>query len=74
MNLMLVAEARGLATCPMIGFDPKKVTEIAALETGYVPVLLVVMGKPGSGEPFPTSRFPLAELVKLETFRGPGLQ
>jgi len=74
MTLMLVAQSMGLATCPMIGFDPKKVAEIAGLDANHIPVLLVVLGKPGPGAPFPTSRLPLEETVKLETLGGPGLR
>lgn len=67
MTLMLVAQARGLATCPMIGFDPRQVTDIVGLKEGCFPVMLVVLGK-AAGEPFPTSRLPLGEVVSLETF------
>jgi hypothetical protein len=35
--------------------------------------MLVTLGRPGPGKPFPTSRFPLAETVRLETLDGPGL-
>lgn len=73
MTLMLVAQAKGLATCPMIGFDPAAVTRIVALPDGCFPVMLVVLGKPGKGEPFPTSRLPLPEVVNLETTDGLGL-
>lgn len=72
MTLMLVARAKGLATCPMIGFDPKKVRAIVGLEDPCFPVMLVVLGK-ATGEPFPTSRLPLAEVVRLEEADGPGL-
>jgi len=74
MNLMLVTESMGLATCPMIGFDPAKVAELVGLPEGYIPVLVVTLGKPGEVEPFPTSRLPLEEVVHLERFDGPGLK
>ncbi|MHC4973932.1 MAG: nitroreductase family protein [Planctomycetota bacterium] len=73
MTLMLVAQAKGLATCPMIGFDAQKVTAIVELPDSCFPVMLVVLGKPGEGEPFPTSRLPLPQVVKLETSDGLGL-
>ena len=73
MTLMLVAESMGLCTCPMIGFNPKKVSEIVELAEGVFPVMLMVLGKLGEGDAFPTSRFPLSEVVKLETFTGKGL-
>lgn len=73
MTLMLAAQSLGLATCPMIGFDPKKVADIVRLPADHVPALLVVLGRPGPVPPFPTSRLPLAEIVRLETFDGTGL-
>jgi nitroreductase len=73
MTLMLAAQSMGLVTCPMIGFDPAKVSEIAGLDANHIPVMLIVLGKPGPGAPFPTSRLPLSETVKLETLGGPGL-
>lgn len=74
MNLMLVAESLGLRSCPMIGFDPERVSTLAGLDAGHFPVMLVCLGRPGPGEPFPTSRFPLSETVKLETLDGEGLR
>jgi nitroreductase len=74
MTLMLAAEAEGLATCPMIGFSPAKVAAIVDLDDRHVPVMLLCLGRRGRGQPFPTSRFPLAETVKLESLRGQGLQ
>ena len=73
MTLMLAAQSMGLVTCPMIGFDPKKVAEAVKLPEDHIPVMLIVLGKPGPGAPFPTSRLPLDETVKLETLDGPGL-
>jgi nitroreductase len=74
MTLLLAAQSMGLATCPMIGFEPEKVAAAIELPANHIPVLLIVVGRPGPGEPFPTSRLPLAETVKLETFGGPGLR
>ncbi|MHC4958461.1 MAG: nitroreductase family protein [Planctomycetota bacterium] len=73
MTLMLVARAKGLDTCPMIGFDPKKVSAIVGLGDGYVPAMLITLGKRGDGDVFPTSRFEVSETVRLETLDGPGL-
>jgi putative NAD(P)H nitroreductase len=73
MTLLLAAQSMGLATCPMIGFDPKKVAAAVNLTDDHVLVMMIVLGKPGDGKPFPTSRLPLAETVRLETLDGPGL-
>jgi nitroreductase len=74
MTLMLAAQSMGLVTCPMIGFDPRKVAEIVRLPDDHVAVMLIVLGRPGPGAPFPTSRLPLEETVKLETLDGKGLR
>jgi len=74
MTLMLVAESMGMRTCPMIGFDPKKVSAIVGLDEGTIPVMLITLGYPGEGGIFPTSRFPMADVVKLESLSGPGLE
>ena len=73
MTLMLAAQDMGLCTCPMIGFDQKKVAEIAGLDEGHVIVMLITLGKRGDADVFPTSRFELAETVKLESLSGDGL-
>jgi len=73
MTLMLVARSMGLDTCPMIGFDPRKVAEIVGLDDDHIPVMLITLGKRGDGDVFPTSRFDLSETVKLETLDGPGI-
>jgi len=72
MTLMLVAQVEGLSTCPMIGFDTEKVSELIELDDGHIPVMLICLGKAGEGQPFPTSRFPLEEVVHVETLGGPG--
>ena len=74
MTLMLAAQSMGLVTCPMIGFDASKVAEIVRLPEDHLLVMLIVLGKPGPGAPFPTSRLPLGETVRLETLDGPGLR
>ncbi|MHC4937482.1 MAG: nitroreductase family protein [Planctomycetota bacterium] len=72
MTLMLAAQAEGLRTCPMIGFDPKKVSEIVGLDENHVPVMLITLGHPGEDGVFPTSRYPMSEVVRLETLDGEG--
>lgn len=74
MTLMLVAQDEGLATCPMIGFDPQKVAELLELPDDHVVVMLVTLGKWTGEKPFPTSRLPLAEVVKQEKYTGPPLE
>lgn len=74
MTLMLVAQSEGLRTCPMIGFDPTQVSEIVGLDDQHIPVMLVTLGHPGEGANFPTSRYPIEDVVRLETLGGEGLR
>ena len=73
MTLMLAAESMCMRTCPMIGFDSVKVSEIVGIDEGHVPVMLITLGYPTEGGVFPTSRFAMDEVVKLESLDGPGL-
>lgn len=73
MTLMFAATDIGYATGPMIGFDPIAVTSIAGLDDQHIPVMLVVIGKQ-TGDIRPrATRLPLAQIVRLESFTGPGL-
>ena len=74
MTLMLVAQSEGLRTCPMIGFDPKQVSNIVGLDEIHIPVMLVTLGHPGEGDAFPTSRYPMEDVVRFETLDGEGLR
>ncbi len=73
MTLMYACTDAGYDTCPMIGFDAEKICELTEVEDGYLPVMMVVIGKRAS-EPRPRShRYPPETVVRLETFSGPGL-
>jgi len=74
MTLMYAAYDLGYATGPMIGFDPKAVTDLIALDDEHFPVMLVVIGKQ-VGEVRPRAhRHPVSDVVKLESFQGIGLK
>lgn len=47
MALMLAAEERGWASCPMIGFDPNAYRTILGYDERYVALLVVAVGKAG---------------------------
>ncbi|PPQ34202.1 hypothetical protein CCR94_00010 [Rhodoblastus sphagnicola] len=49
MTLMLASQAKGYASGPMIGFDPKGVEQLAGLEPNEVPAILVVVGRAAAG-------------------------
>ena len=73
MTLMFAAQNQGLATGPMIGFDPEAVSSLLGLEPGHIPVMLVVIGKPVGEMRSRGSRLPLPEVVKLESWTGASL-
>ena len=49
MTLMIAAQAKGLATGPMIGFDPAGVKREFDIPDRYVPVMLLTVGYPADG-------------------------
>lgn len=73
MTLMYAAYDQGYASCPMIGFDPKAVSELVRLDAGHFPVMLVVIGKQVGQMRPRASRLPIREVVRLETMDGAGL-
>lgn len=52
MTLMLAAEARGLVAGALTGFDPAVVMREFGIESRYVPVMLIAVGRP-YGKPQP---------------------
>lgn len=74
MTLMLAAQNRGLATVPMIGFDPEAVSKLVNIRANYLPVMLMPIGYK-KDDPRPRDyRRPIDEVVKLNTLDGPGLK
>jgi nitroreductase len=49
MALMLAATARGLASGPMIGFDPEALRREFNIDARYLPVMLIAVGRPAPG-------------------------
>lgn len=49
MNLMVAAEARGLVSGPMVGFDPAGVKKEFGIADRYLPVMLLTVGYPAPG-------------------------
>ncbi len=50
MCLMLAARDRGLASSPAMGFDAESVREVCGISERYLPVLLVALGHPRTGD------------------------
>jgi nitroreductase len=62
MNLMLAAEAAGLASVPMEGFDESRVRKVLRIPRSHVVILIVAVGYPAP----PTSRktrLPLERII-----------
>jgi nitroreductase len=49
MNLMIAAQAMGLASGPMIGFDPQSVRTDFNLSATQIPVMLIAVGRAAPG-------------------------
>ena len=62
MNFMIAAEAAGLATCPMEGFDERRVQKALGIPRHYLPILVTPVGYSAEGDPAKT-RLPLEHLV-----------
>ncbi len=65
MNFMLAAHAAGLASCPMEGFDTRRVGRVLGLPGGMEAMLVVPVGYAVETERVKT-RLPLASLVHEE--------
>ncbi|MCB1152090.1 MAG: nitroreductase family protein [Deltaproteobacteria bacterium] len=66
-NLMLAAHGMGLATCPMIGFDKKKLTEYLGVGDGWVISFYIALGYPSGKEKERLARLPLERVLAFET-------
>ncbi|MCC5828530.1 MAG: nitroreductase family protein [Phycisphaeraceae bacterium] len=67
MNFMLAAKAAGLETCPMEGFDDRRVRRVLGLPAHIQPILVVPVGyAPPDHTPPAKSRLPVDRLVHRE--------
>lgn len=69
MALMLAAHARGLASAPMIGFDPVQLRREFQIPERYVPVMLVVLGYPSEKPQKQRARFPVDRVLSFGRLR-----
>jgi nitroreductase len=70
MTFMLLAQDHGWWTAPVGGFDADGLMKAFEVPEGYVPVLLVAVGKPGPKPPVSPrgKRIPVDELVHVGRF------
>jgi nitroreductase len=64
MTLMLAAANRGYVSCP-IGFNPAQVMEILSISDHYVPVMMLAVGRPASGNSGRRPRLPIDHVLKF---------
>lgn len=69
MCLLLTAEERGLASGPMIGFDPERVKRDFGIPDRFVPVMLLVVGKAVPPIRPQKPRFPAGRVLVLHRYR-----
>lgn len=63
--LMLAAEACGLATGPMVGFDPEAVAREFGLSADEIPVVLVAVGHAREGNWPQKPRLPVSRILEI---------
>lgn len=69
MVMMLAAEARGLASAPLSGFDSARVKQMFDIDERYVPVLLLPVGHPVSRQEQRQPRLSVAEVLAFDRGR-----
>lgn len=67
MNFMLAATAAGLATCPMEGFDERRLSRLLKLPRSILPIIVVPVGYAADNHAIKT-RLPMEHLVHRETW------
>ncbi len=64
-TLMFAAEAYGLSSCPMVGFDPDGVAQQFHLGIDEIPVVLLAVGYPASRNWPQKSRRPVSHVLDI---------
>jgi nitroreductase len=67
MTLMLAAEAKGMVSGPMIGFDPDGVRREFQIPDRYVPVMLLPVGYASAGNWARKPRFALKDVLFMNS-------
>ena len=70
MTLMLAAEAKGLVSGPMIGFDPDGVRREFKIPERYLPVLLLPVGHAAPGNWPRKPRLPAGDVLRFDSGEG----
>jgi len=67
-TIMLAAKAMGYDSCPMVGFDPKKVGEIIKLPADHIITMMITVGKAIQPARTRAGQLPYNEVVIKNTF------
>lgn len=67
-TIMLAAKAMGYDSCPMVGFDPKKITEIIKLPPDHLISMMITIGKSLQPARVRAGQLPYEEVVLKNTF------
>ena len=70
MTLMLAAEAKGLVSGPMIGFDPEGVKREFGISDRYLPVMLIAVGYTAEGNYPRKPRLSVEQVLAFESGSG----
>jgi nitroreductase len=69
MTMMLAAEARGLGSCPLSGFDPEQVKRDFGIDERFVPVLLLAVGHAAETETLRKPRLQVDDVLAFDRSR-----
>ncbi|MFT4537959.1 MAG: nitroreductase [Planctomycetota bacterium] len=68
MNIMLMAKDMGYDSCPLIGFDPAKVSEVLGLDENHPPLMMVTVGRQKEAARPRMGLLDLSEQVSIDRF------
>ena len=69
MQLMLAAEARGLCSGALSGFDPKRLREHFDIPDRYIPVMLLAVGWAADTDEPRKTRLPVDDVLAFDRCR-----
>ncbi len=68
MNLMIAAQAKGLVSAPMIGFDVQAVKKLLEIPENLVPVIMIAVGRGAHGNWPRKPRFAVEKVLSFNKY------